>query len=89
MSKFNLGDKLRDQVTGFEGIALCQTNWLHGCTRWGLQSDKLDKDGKPGDVQMFDEPQLVLVKAKKVNIETRSSASKPGGPRPRIEFSRN
>lgn len=74
---FNLGDKLKDAVSGFEGIAVAETNWLNGCTRIGLQSDTLH-DGKPIDIQWFDEPQLMLVEPDKVAPGLR----KTGGPIP-------
>lgn len=28
-----LGDKVRDAITGFKGIAMAQTTWLNGCRR--------------------------------------------------------
>jgi hypothetical protein len=58
----NLGDKVKDKVTGFTGIVAGRTTFLHGCVRCGVQCDEL-KDGKPLDVIWFDEPQLKLVKA--------------------------
>lgn len=74
-----LGDRAKDQVTGFEGICVARTEWLNGCVRVTLQSEKLDKDGKPQDGQTFDEPQLVITKSRKVVVQdTRSS----GGPAP-------
>ncbi len=75
--RINLGDKAKDIVTGFEGICVARTEWLNGCTRIGLQSDKL-KDGVPTDIQNFDEPQLILVKANKVRPGPRNT----GGPIP-------
>lgn len=73
-----LGDKAKDQVTGFEGICVARTEWLNGCVRVTLQSDKLDKEGKPQEGQTFDEPQLVVTKAKKVQCGPRDT----GGPKP-------
>lgn len=70
-----LGDKAKDIVSGFEGIAVGKTIWLNGCTRVGLQSDIL-QDGKPIDTQWFDAPQLVVVEADKVTPGPRDT----GGP---------
>lgn len=56
-----LGDRVKDPITGFSGIAKSITYWLHGCIRVGVQPEKLI-DGKPGDDQHFDQSQLVLVK---------------------------
>jgi hypothetical protein len=65
----SLGDRAKDQVTGYEGICIARTQWLNGCVRITLQSSKLDKDGKPGEGQTFDEPQLTVTKARAVVTE--------------------
>lgn len=46
MSKINLGDKVKDSVTGFSGIAIGRTTWLHGCDRITVQPEGVDKQGK-------------------------------------------
>lgn len=73
-----MGDKAKDTVTGFQGIVVAKTTWLNGCTRVGLQSDVL-KDGLPTEPQWFDEPQLILVEAQKVQAGPRDT----GGPIPK------
>ncbi len=75
MDKIEAGDKVKDIVTGFEGIVIAVTHWLNGCTRMGVQSDVL-KDGLPTDTIWFDEPQLSLVETGKV----KRMVTKPGGP---------
>lgn len=62
--EFNLGDLVKDQITGFAGIVTCRSQWLNGCNTYGLQTEKL-KDGIPQDRQHFDAPQLKRVKAAK------------------------
>lgn len=59
----NLGDKVKDKVTGMEGIAVCRTEWVYGCVRFGVQSETLH-EGKPIDAVYFDEPQLVVLSTK-------------------------
>ena len=56
----NLGDKAKDKLTGFTGTIVGKTEWLFGCIRFGVQSGELH-DGKPIDLQWFDEHQLVEV----------------------------
>ena len=63
-----LGTRVKDRTTGFQGIAVARTDWLYGCTRYGVQSDKLDKDGKPIEAEWFDEQAL------------DASSTEPGGP---------
>ncbi len=72
----NLGDKVKDSVTGFVGIVTARTEWLNGCIRLAVQGPL--KDGKVPDTEHFDETQLVLVKSKVVP----SLVSRTGGPRP-------
>ena len=57
----NLGDRVKDPITGMTGIVTCITTWLHGCIRIGVQPEKL-KDGKPLEAIYFDQSQLELVK---------------------------
>ena len=59
----NLGDKVRDSISGYEGIVIGIgiTEWLHQCRRIGIQPTALDKDGKPMAIEWIDEPQCVVV----------------------------
>ncbi len=55
-----LGDMVRDRLTGFTGIVVNQTEWLYGCVRCSVQSIDLH-EGKPIALECFDYDQLVLV----------------------------
>jgi hypothetical protein len=55
-----LGSKYRDTITGFMGVAICQTAWYNGCDRVSLQPP-VDKDGKMQEAQNFDSTTLVLL----------------------------
>jgi len=67
--KIELGDEVMDTITGFKGVAIGRTTWIHGCSRITIQS-KVKKDGTMLEPQNFDEPQLKLTKRKKVKRET-------------------
>lgn len=69
-----LGDRYTDPITGFTGVAICRTVYLHGCARVGLQGP-MDKDGKIPDWVHIDELQLAGAKPEKAD-------KKKGGPRP-------
>ena len=71
-----LGDLVKDSVTGFTGIVVARTEWLHGCVRMSVQPQKL-VDGKIVDTATFDVPQLILLKSASV----KNGSSKNGGPR--------
>jgi hypothetical protein len=55
-----LGSKVRDVVTGFEGIAVAKVEYLTGCTQYGI-APRIDKDGKPQDAIYVDEARLEIV----------------------------
>jgi len=74
-----LGNKVKDAITGFTGIAISKTKYLHGCTQWGLRSQELH-EGKPIAVQWFDEPRLEVLEASEP-VRTEGSDARPGGPR--------
>lgn len=75
--KLNLGDKVKDKITGLTGIVTCQSRWLNGCIRYAVQPEKL-KDGVPADLQHLDEQQLERVKSGAVKIQQADT----GGPFP-------
>lgn len=59
-----LGDKVKDKVSGFSGIAVGKTVYLAGCLRFLVRPDKTDKDGKFQEGIWFDEDELEVVKQK-------------------------
>ncbi len=72
----NLGDKVRDRVTGFTGIVTSRTVFLNGCVQYGIKSDKL-VNGKPVDAEWVDEAQIQMIKKGAVLAEMERST---GGP---------
>lgn len=73
-----LGSKVKDKITGFEGIAVARFQWLTGCERYEVQPERL-KDGKPIESATFDEKRLtVLGKPTKALLSVRDV----GGPAP-------
>ena len=62
--EIELGQKVRDTVTGLEGIAIAKIEWLHGCKRVIIQP-KAKKDGTVPDNYTVDEPQLEILEKPK------------------------
>jgi hypothetical protein len=75
--KIELGDQVRDTVSGFKGIAIGIVTWLHGCNRV-IVAPKVGKDGKMIENQTFDEAQLEIIGKKNVTPAT-VKARKQGG----------
>lgn len=71
-----LGDRVKDRMTGFEGIVTGTHRFLTGCMKVTVQPEGL-KDGKPIDSQWFDIQQVKLLKANAFEVDNGDTA---GGP---------
>ncbi len=78
--RIELGDRVRDKISGFTGIATSRHEYMNGCVRYTIDSEEL-KDGKPVDGQWFDEQQIEIVEAKEIEAAKDAVAS-IGGPQP-------
>lgn len=64
MKRIEPGDRVRDRITGFTGIAMARTEWLYNCVRISVMAENV----KPGTSKLeehsntFDEAQLLIVK---------------------------
>lgn len=75
--KFELGETLKDKITGFKGVVMARAEYFTGCIHYGLCSQSLH-DGKPIDWEWIDESQLVKVRgAKSITGESKASTSGP------------
>jgi hypothetical protein len=63
--EIKLGEKYRDQVSGWEGTVTCRYSYMNGCVRYEVSAR--DKDGKP-EAFVFDEQQLVPVDEPPVDV---------------------
>jgi hypothetical protein len=66
----NLGQEVKDRLTGFSGFVMGRTEYLNGCVSIGVMPKEL-KEGKPQDWIWFDEQRL-----------DENSQVKVGGPQP-------
>ncbi len=71
-----LGDKVKDKVTGFTGIATAKCEYLNGCIQFCVMPKMKAKDGKHPDGIFVDQGQLDVVGAKKVVVKKKRT----GGP---------
>lgn len=74
----NLGQRVRDIVTGFEGIATSRVEFLNGCVQYAVTPSECI-DGKRPDGEYFDVSQLEIVDD---GITTQRKARDTGGPTP-------
>lgn len=76
-----LGDRVRDRVSGLEGVVVMRSEYLNGCVRYGVQP-VVDKDGKMPDSHYIDEMQIEVI-GKVDGLETDKNRDR-GGPVERI-----
>lgn len=70
-----LGEKLKDKVSGFTGVAVSEHNYLNGCARYTIQPP-VDADGKLPECETFDSFQLEKVEDSKPVVGNNDT----GGP---------
>ncbi|HDY87324.1 MAG TPA: hypothetical protein ENH82_04310 [bacterium] len=73
-----LGDRVKDTLNGFKGIAIGRAVYLHGCAQILIKAERL-KDGVPADGHWIDEQRIITLKRMPINVSKESSA-KSGGP---------
>lgn len=78
MNAIELGDKVKDNISGFTGIAVAKHIYLNGCVRYSVQPE-IDKEGKLPLIETFDDMQLVVLKIRPV-ITVTVKKDKTGGP---------
>jgi hypothetical protein len=66
-----LGEKVRDKVSGFVGIATSRVEYLNGCIQYGVRG-KVDKDNKAPEAIYVDQEQLEIV-SKGISIKKKAT----------------
>jgi len=79
--EIELGDKVRCLHTGFEGTAVCKSEFINGCVQWSIlprleKKSKTMKEGIMPEEVSVDSQSLVVVSKKVVNVEKKET----GGP---------
>lgn len=78
--RIQLGDLVRDRITGFEGVVIARTQWLNMCDRYTVQPRKLDDKGGVSEPHSFDDADLEVVE--EAVIERTFYTPENGGPAP-------
>lgn len=75
-----LGDEVKHKHTGVRGIAVSRTTYISGCDRIAIQP-KVKKDGTLPDPCSVDEPEIEIIKRKKVKNGNKNT----GGWKPEVK----
>jgi len=74
-----LGNKVKDSITGFAGVAVAKTIWISGNVTIQIEATALEKS-EPIDGHAFEYERIELVEEAKPPMSAKSDPSKPGGP---------
>ena len=89
--RVELGDRVKDRITGLKGIVTGVSEWLYGCRRLSVQPEEA-KDAKPAETFWIDEPQAEIVKkavvTRPVFGDNYKSKEPPRSHGPRSDFQR-
>ncbi len=77
MEKIELGDRVRDIVSGIVGIAVSEIKYLSGCHQYGVQSKY--ESGKMPSAEYIDAGQLIVFKKRAAIIVEEAFKEDPGG----------
>lgn len=79
--KFQIGETVKDVVTGFKGVIMSRIQYMTGCNQYGLFSQKnAIKDGKyDGAYTYLDENRLVLQNIKRISLQENVEMKKVRG----------
>ena len=76
--KFELKEKVKDTITSFTGVVAARIQWMNGCARYVVLSNKRTNEGKEIEATI-DEQQLVSLEKPKAKVKNGT-----GGPKPTI-----
>jgi len=77
--EIELGDAVRDKVSGFKGIATSKTEFLNGCIQYDV-IPKVGKDNKIPEGVAIDENSLEIIKKKSKPRAKKEKEESNGGP---------
>lgn len=75
--QIELGDKVKDRITGFCGVVTGRTTYISGCDQI-LVSPPVKDDGSYVDGHWIDYDRLQVVNVGHVPVSSVSSAERPG-----------
>jgi hypothetical protein len=78
---FELGDKVKDRISGLDGVVISRAEHLFGCNRYWI-APQGHKDGKPLEGCWSDEDALELVEAQVIKRQSYIRVAETTAPRP-------
>lgn len=78
-----LGSRVKDKMTGLEGVAVARIEYLNGCERYEIQPQGLTKEGDVRKSHWVDRQQMLveIIQEEKTEVEDRPGGSRNAPPR--------
>lgn len=73
-----LGQKVKDVITGFEGLTVGRAEYLTGCTQVLVVPQRLTAEGKRIDGEWFDEQRLQVTDETMLRLDPEANRLTPG-----------
>lgn len=73
-----LGDRVKDKITGFSGIVIAKAEWITGCVRIGVLPEK--SEGSLPEPEWIDEVYLEILNKKVFQPNIQKVNENPAGP---------
>jgi hypothetical protein len=80
--KVELGSKVRDMITGLEGVVMARTEYLTGCAHIAIMPQKLTDKGEIPEYQWIDETRAEILSDNAVKLKEPAKKDSLGGPEP-------
>lgn len=77
--RIDLGDEVRDVISGFAGTATGRIEYMTGCIQL-LVSPTVDEKGQPREAHWYDEDRLEVTKRAAVRLPAKRQDGGPSGP---------
>ncbi len=77
--EYEMGETLRDVVTGFQGVVMARAQFSTGCIHYGIQPVEVGTNGKLPDWEWLDSSRMEKVGNKTVGFK-RAKEGASGGP---------
>jgi hypothetical protein len=79
--KYEMGDVVKDRISGFKGTVIGQYVYNTGCKHYGVAPLKVSNEGKILETENLDETRLILIKAvPKKDLSKDAKRKIVGGP---------
>lgn len=80
MARIELGDRVRDVLTGIEGFVFGITSYVTGCDHIGIKRTGTKPDGGSHDMHWVDEPTAEVLEKAALKLPGDTSNGNNGGP---------